>query len=661
MAVFLSLLKDEQQHSLHLMHCHLSRVHFAPPLSPKLQTLTNAHAHQQTTTQHTHALPFQQFVCRLTDPEGREPRHIVSHCYRVSLLSFPFTKNELEEVGLCFSKLLSSFLCNFGSCCSLSPDGKSGQWLPCSSSATLSEISILMGGLPSLRPKAVRGLHFPPFNHIWVDKVRSVFISISVAFQVAKEIKQLYTIAFPLIVTGLLTYGKSAMSIAFMGRLGKDALAGGSLAISFANITGYSVLSGLAMGMDAISSQACGAKRWLLVGQTLQRTIVILSLFCVPISLLWLNVKPILLFFGQDAGICSVAATYLAYCLPDLIFQCFINPLKIYLRTQNITLPLMVAAAVALLLHGPINYLLVYHFGLGVRGVAAAAAFTDFNILLSMLIYLRVTGIHKQSWRGWSLECFKEWSAILRLAIPNCISVCLEWWWYELMIVLSGLLSTTATDAVAAMGILIQATSLIYIFPSSLSLAVSTRVGYELGAGQPAKAKISSLVALSCAVSTSFIALLFTVAMRNLWGRAFTADEAIVALTAAAMPVIGLCELGNCPQTTLCGVLRGSARPKLGANINLGSFYGVGLPVSLLLCFVTDEGLLGLWMGLLLAQLSCAVLMSLELIRTDWAQEAERAEELIGGGGGGGGVDGDGGYVTEDANLNEPLVIKASY
>ncbi|GAB4848968.1 hypothetical protein Ancab_003781 [Ancistrocladus abbreviatus] len=469
-------------------------------------------------------------------------------------------------------------------------------------------------------------------------------------FEVTKEVKQLYKIALPMIITGLLTYGRAAMSTAFMGRLGKEELAGGSLAIGFANITGYSVLSGLAMGMDAISSQACGAKQWHLMGKTLQRTIIILSLFCIPISLLWLNVEPFLIFVGQDPTISAVASTYLSYALPDLFFLCLINPLRIYLRAQKITLPLMVSAAFALLLHFPINYLLVYHLHLGIRGVAIASALTDLNLLLAMLAYICITGIHKQSWEGWSYECFQDWPTILRLAIPNCISVCLEWWWYELMIVLCGLLPN-ATDAIASMGVLIQVTSLIYIFPSSLSLAVSTRVGNELGAGQPTKAKNSSLVAVSCAFVTSFVALVFSVTMRNYWGLAFTNDKAIMALVAAAMPVLGLCELGNCPQTTLCGVLRGSARPKLGANINLGSFYGVGLPVAVALGFVTGEGLLGLWMGLLAAQLACAVLMLVMLMKTDWAEEAERAKELTGS------------EVGESRNigfLEDQLIIKTS-
>ncbi|XP_010263570.1 PREDICTED: protein DETOXIFICATION 48-like [Nelumbo nucifera] len=447
--------------------------------------------------------------------------------------------------------------------------------------------------------------------------------------EVVEEIRQLYTIAFPMIITGLLLYGKSAISMLFMGRLGKEVLAGGSLSIGLANITGYSLLSGLAIGMEAVSSQACGAKQWLLMGLALQRTIIILAMICLPISLLWLKVEPILLYCGQDPTIASVASTYLAFLLPDLLFQSVINPLKIYLRTQKITLPLMLSAGFSLALHAPINYLLVYHFDLGIRGIAMAVALTDLNLLSTLLLYLYLSGNHRKSWPGWSVDCFREWSPILSLAIPSCVSVCLEWWWYELMIIFSGLLSNAA-ESVATMGILIQTTSFVYIFPSALSLAVSTRVGNELGANRPDRAKLSTRVALSCAIITGFMAMSFTTTMRDAWGRAFTTDQLIISLTATVMPVLGLCELGNCPQTTGCGVLRGSARPSLAATINLGSFYVVGMPAAVLMGFVMDMGLLGLWMGLLMAQATCSVVMVLVLMRTDWILQVRRASELTG-------------------------------
>ncbi|KAH6760294.1 MATE efflux family protein [Perilla frutescens var. hirtella] len=439
----------------------------------------------------------------------------------------------------------------------------------------------------------------------------------------------LYRIAFPMMITGLLMYGKSLISMVFLGKLGKDALAGGSLGIGIANISGYSVIYGLALGMEAISSQAFGAKHWPLLSQTLQRTLCILLFACIPISLLWLNIHPLLLLCDQDPTISSVASTYLTFCLPDLLFQSLINPLKIYLRAQNITLPLISSAAFALALHAPINYFLVIRLSLGVPGVALALSIADFALLSTLIAYM-----HRKSslaaWAAPALHCFDDdWRSILKLALPSCFSVCLEWWCYELMILISGILSNAA-DAVAAMGILIQATSFVYIFPSALSLAASTRVGNELGANQPGRARAASQVAIVCAVATSVMATSFMVTLADMWGRAFTDDEAVVALTAALMPVVGLCELGNCPQTTGCGVLRGSARPTLGAHINVGSFYGVGLPLAFLMAFVMKLGLLGLWLGLLGAQIVCALLMLWILSRTNWVVQANRARQLLG-------------------------------
>lgn len=49
------------------------------------------------------------------------------------------------------------------------------------------------------------------------------------------------------------------------------------------------------------------------------------------------------------------------------------------------------------------------------------------------------------------------------------------------------------------MGILIQTTSLVYVFPSALSLGVSTRIGNELGANRPGRARVSTVVSMSCA------------------------------------------------------------------------------------------------------------------------------------------------------------------
>ncbi|CAH1435008.1 unnamed protein product [Lactuca virosa] len=442
-----------------------------------------------------------------------------------------------------------------------------------------------------------------------------------------EEIKAIGKISGPTAMTGLLLYSRAMISMLFLGYLGELELAGGSLSIGFANITGYSVISGLAMGMEPICGQAYGAKQMKLLGITLQRTVLLLLSTSLPISFLWFNMKNILLWCGQDEEISSAAHTFIIFAIPDLFLLSLLHPLRVYLRAQNIILPLTYCSAVSVLVHVPLNFLLVGYFKMGISGVAIAMVLTNLNLLFLLITFVYFSGVYRDSWVAPSSDCLRGWSSLLALAIPTCVSVCLEWWWYELMIMMCGLL-VNPKATVASMGILIQTTSLVYVFPSALSLGVSTRVGNELGANRPAKARISMIVSLFCAMVLGLMAMAFTTLMRHKWGRFFTNDSEILELTSIALPIIGLCELGNCPQTTGCGVLRGSARPTIGANINLGSFYLVGMPVAIIMGFVLKMGFPGLWLGLLAAQGTCALLMLYVLCKTDWILQVERAKEL---------------------------------
>ncbi|CAD5175285.1 protein DETOXIFICATION 49-like [Musa acuminata AAA Group] len=445
------------------------------------------------------------------------------------------------------------------------------------------------------------------------------------------EARSILCLASPMALAGLLLYSRSLVSMIFLGRLGRLPLAGGALAIGFANITGYSVLSGLAMGMEPICGQAFGARRPALLGLALHRAVLLLLAASLPVSALWVSMRRLLLLCGQDDDIAAAAHAYVLASLPDLLVQSLLHPIRIYLRSQSITLPLTYCAAAAAVFHLPVNYVLVCVLRLGIRGVALASVCTNLNLLLLLLVYIYHSGVHERTGAlNITAESFRGWRSLLNLAIPSCISVCLEWWWYEIMVLLCGLL-LDPKSTVASMGILIQTTSLIYIFPSSLSFGVSTRVGNELGANRPDRARRAATVGLACGAALGLLAFAFAVAVRNAWARMFTSDGAIVGLTAAVLPIVGMCELGNCPQTTGCGVLRGSARPRTGANINLGSFYGVGMPVAAALAFWGGLDFPGLWLGMLAAQATCVALMLLVIHRTDWQLQAQRAQRLTGG------------------------------
>ncbi|CAL1352290.1 unnamed protein product [Linum trigynum] len=477
--------------------------------------------------------------------------------------------------------------------------------------------------------------------------------------QILQELKELWSMAFPVTASHLTAFFRSAVSVVFLGRLGSLELAGGALSIGFTNITGYSVMVGLASGLEPVCSQAYGSKNWDLLHVSLQRMVLILCAAAAPVTFLWLNLRPIMVFLGQDPDIASTAATYCLYALPDLWTNALLQPLRVYLRSQNVTKPVMFCSIAAVALHAPLNYLTVVVLGLGVRGVAMAAVVTNVNTVGLMIGYMwwarrrRGAGGRGQ-WKvvGWSGGDGGGggMGALLRLAVPSCVGICLEWWWYEVVTVMAGYLPNP-TLAVAATGILIQTTSMMYTLPMALAGCVSARVGNELGAGNPDKAKLAATVALGCAFVIGVINVLWTVILRERWAGLFTKDDLVKGFVSSVLPIIGLCELGNCPQTTGCGVLRGTARPAIAARINLGSFYCIGTPVAVGLAFGLKVGFPGLWLGLLSAQVACVVsILYVIWACTDWDHEALKARNLtqIEMAGGGCDHDDDGGEKEEN-------------
>lgn len=213
-----------------------------------------------------------------------------------------------------------------------------------------------------------------------------------------------------------------------------------------------------------------------------------------------------------------------------------------------------------------ITVFLTFHHHLGIKGIAISTFFSNLNILIFLFGYIIYADQEKISlpWsKSYDTSIYEEWRMLLRLAIPSCLSVCLEWWWYELMILSAGYLYKPHI-ALATSAIVIQTTSLMYTLPSALSASISTRVGNELGgAGRPDKARLATTVAIALAFLVSLFGFVLTTLGRGAWGRVFTNDNEVLELTVAVLPIIGLCELANCPQTTCCGALRGSARPSI--------------------------------------------------------------------------------------------------
>ncbi|KAF3436710.1 hypothetical protein FNV43_RR19457 [Rhamnella rubrinervis] len=75
-----------------------------------------------------------------------------------------------------------------------------------------------------------------------------------------KEVKKQLCLGRPLVFAGTLQYSLQVSSLMFVGHISELALSGASLATSFATITSFTLLMGLASALDVLCGQSFVAK-----------------------------------------------------------------------------------------------------------------------------------------------------------------------------------------------------------------------------------------------------------------------------------------------------------------------------------------------------------------------------------------------------------------
>ncbi|CAM0146767.1 unnamed protein product [Urochloa decumbens] len=464
----------------------------------------------------------------------------------------------------------------------------------------------------------------------------------SVRKAVAAEFVAQRGIAVPLIGMNLTWFAKLAVTTAFLGRLGELDLAAGTLGYSFANVTGFAVLTGLCGAMEPICGQAHGAGNAALLRRALAMSTAMLGAASVAIAVVWLRVDAVLLRFGQQADIAATARAYVVGLLPDLAVTSFLNPLKAYLSAQEVTLPPLFAATLGLAAHIPLTACLSAR--MGIRGVAAAVWISDLVVAAMLAGYVLLGGpqnaAESQSAddddhhpkEASSHRQQLSWCCLLRLALPCCLNTCLEWWSYEILVLLTGRLPD-ARRAVAVVAVTLNLDYLLFASMLSLSVSASVRVSNELGAGDAALARRAARVSLAGGALAGVAGGLLMLAARRPWPRLyFSRSPEVRDGVARAMEVMALLELLNFPLNVCGGIVRGTARPLLAMYAVVAGFYVLALPVGVLLAFKARLGLRGLLAGFIVgAAASLAVLIAV-ILRMDWTAEAQKAHKRCTGG-----------------------------
>ncbi|XP_047953788.1 protein DETOXIFICATION 18-like [Salvia hispanica] len=412
------------------------------------------------------------------------------------------------------------------------------------------------------------------------------------------EAKKQVLFSLPLVLTNAAYYFIPLVSVMFAGHLGEHELTSANLANSWAAVTGLSLMVGLSGALETLCGQAFGAKKHRIMGVYLQTSCIISIICSLLVSGLWFYSDTILISLHQKPHIANSAGVYLKYLVPGLFAYGLLQNMLRFLQSQSVVMPLVVCSLVPLALHIGVAYALVNWSSLGYSGAPVAASISLWVSALMLASYVVRAKKFKNTWNGFTWESLRHIWPTLKLAVPSAGMVCLEYWAFEILVLLAGLMpnSEVSTSLIA---MCVNTESIAYMIAYGMSAAVSTRVSNELGAGRPDRARQAMHVTLKLAAIPALAVVLALSLGHNLWASAFTSSPVIIDAFASMTPFLVVSILCDFVQGALSGVARGCGWQHFVVYINLGGFYCIGMLVAALLAFKTTLHAKGLWIGLI--------------------------------------------------------------
>lgn len=413
------------------------------------------------------------------------------------------------------------------------------------------------------------------------------------------ELAELVSFSLPVSAGYLLSYLNQTVLMILLGHIGAIELAAACLALTYSNVTSFSVGIGLATAMDTLCAQTfTGLQEAHAVGDILQRALFVMAIASIPMALLWLFSEPIMLSLGQEPEVVALSARFLKLLLPSLLPTLAFECLKRFLQAQGIASANTVVILATTILNLPLAYFLIWDGrGLGFLGAPLAMSIVAWANLALMLLYTKfVAG--SDAWGGWSRKAiaWEPLKAYLALAIPAALQVCSEWWTFEVLAILAGLLGATS---LSSQSILTTITSLLFMMPLGLSVATTTRVAQLLGSGKAEASKLAALCGLALSGCFSILAAVALFSARHHLGRLFTSDPDVIASVATVLSAAAVYEFFDALNCVAAGVLRGVGWNAIGAGAAFVGYYLIGLPLAAFLAFGSQKlGLLGIWMGI---------------------------------------------------------------
>lgn len=442
-----------------------------------------------------------------------------------------------------------------------------------------------------------------------------------------RDASSILRLAGPLVVNNVVIAGMALANTVAAGRVGPEPLSGVAVGVAYYQVFWLLGL-GILMSLSPLVAHSYGGGRDLEVGHRFRQGLWLSQLLALPLLCGLLAVGPVLAWFGTDARTVPHAVSYVhVMCLGLPAMLAFLAH-RYTSEGLGWTRPIMLTAAVGLTVNVAGNWLFTLgNLGvprLGATGCAIATVLAQWSMLGTMHLYQRRHAFY----RRFGLFDRFEWPSpatlrdTLGLGLPIGGSVVSEG---ALFSVAGLLMGTLGTEIVAAHQIALTCGALMFMVPLAFHSATTIHVGHKAGAGDAPGARRAGWTGIGLCGGFMALSALLILAANEPIAAAFTTDPDVRALAAALLVFVAIFQVPDGLQVGAAGALRGFKDARIPMACNVAAYWLVGFPVAWWLGLKAGWGPKGIWTGLIVGLVACALLLGLR-----YRFVSERAVRLAG-------------------------------
>lgn len=426
-----------------------------------------------------------------------------------------------------------------------------------------------------------------------------------------QKITLFLTILWPIMVTQVSLFAMNIVDTMMSGRVSTDDLAGVAIGSSLW-MPVFTGINGILLAVSPIIAQLAGSGQKKQIGDAVRQALYLsLALAMIVILCGFFVLEPVLTIMNLAPAVHHISFHYLVGLSLGIIPLFAASVLRYFFDGQGYTRITMIITVLAVPFNVFLNYAFIFgKFGLpqlGGIGAGYATAITYWIIFIfSIWMTFRMDVIrHYELFIRWIKPSWKAWKDQLAIGIPIGLSIFFEASIFAVVTLMIGMMFSTVT--IAAHQIALSFTSLIFMIPLSISMALTIVVGYSVGGKKFETAKQYGRLGVWGGILILAIGSIFLFFFREQIAYLYSTDRDVVLLAGQFFIFAIFYQLSDAAQSGLQGVLRGYKDVKVPFITAFVSYWIIGIPLGYYLAAYTDLGPFGWWIGIT-SGLTCAAI-----------------------------------------------------